>query len=182
MASEQPSYEIISDARFGANSTMELRYYDRLLTASLNVRAPTWRAASSASFNLLAGYIFGQNNRQERIGMTSPVATQKTEQGWQVHFFMPSRYASVNLPKPADGRIKISLRPSQHVAVIRFNGAVSGMAGEVNFAKAEERLRAALKKAEIQVDGLPIYAVYDGPYTRAFMRRNEVMLPVRLTR
>ena len=70
------------------------------------VMTDSWRGAASRAFDPLAGYIFGRNNRSEKIGMTSTVATTKTQTPsgdtvWQVQFFMPERYQLETLPSPA---------------------------------------------------------------------------------
>lgn len=50
---------------------------------------------------------------------------------------------------------------------------------EANFQKAERALRDALRKSGATAVGEPLYAVYNGPWTPPFLRRNEVLIPVR---
>ena len=51
----------------------EIRRYDKALFSSVKLSTNNFKDASSEGFSVLAGYIFGNNNRSEKIAMTSPV-------------------------------------------------------------------------------------------------------------
>ena len=52
----------------------EIRLYEAALFTSVNIPSSNYNDASSQGFSILAGYIFGKNDRKEKISMTSPVA------------------------------------------------------------------------------------------------------------
>jgi effector-binding domain-containing protein len=45
-----------------------------------------------------------------------------------MRFFMPSKYAIDQLPKPSDSRVKLTQIPSMTVAALRFSGSTSDAA------------------------------------------------------
>ncbi|XVE75965.1 hypothetical protein DITRI_Ditri12bG0134600 [Diplodiscus trichospermus] len=115
---------------------------------------------ASQSFNVLAEYLFGKNTRKEKMEMTTPVFTSRTQSDgermemttpvitkkvenqdkWQMSFVMPSKYGS-NLPLPKDPSVRIKEVPRKVVAVVAFSGFVTGE--EVK--RRELKLRDALK-------------------------------------
>ena len=184
MADEGPRYRLLETPSFLKNQAIELRHYEESLIASVMVRSDSWRGAANRAFDPLAGYIFGLNNRSEKIGMTSPVATTKTqapdgEAVWQVRFFMPTRYQLETLPMPAEGYISLESLPETDFAAIRFSGPASGAAAQANFAKHEAQLRQALTQQDISIISEAHYAVYNGPWTPPMLRRNEVLIAIK---
>ena len=79
-----------------------MSFLQRLRTTlrSENTLPQIWAAAlaasESGSFRTLAAYVFGDNDRQERIGMTAPVINAED----RMAFIMPGRYNLENLPRP----------------------------------------------------------------------------------
>lgn len=151
---------------------------------------------ASQSFNVLAEYLFGKNTAKEKIEMTTPVLTRKTqsngekmemttpvitkrledEDKWQMSFVMPSKYGS-NLPLPKDSSVNIREVPRKIVAVVAFSGFVTD--DEVK--SRESSLRSALKNDnQFQVKGGASVEVaqYNPPFTLPFTRRNEIALEV----
>jgi len=182
MSSDEPRFVTEQAPALLQNQNIEIRRYDKVLIASVKVQAQSWRAASSLAFRPLDNYIFGANGSNEQIGMTTPVTTHKvaTDQGemWEVRFFMPERYHMTDLPDPQSPYITLDAQQEKRFAVIRFSGAVRQTQGVANFASHESQLREALRKANMPDDGIAHYAVYDGPWTPSFMRRNEVLIPL----
>ena len=180
MASDEPRFVTEPVPAILQNENVEIRRYESVLIASVKVQAASWRDASSLAFRPLANYIFGANGTNEKIGMTTPVTTHQvtTDQGpmWEVRFFMPERYSMANLPDPQSPYITLDEAQAKRFAVIRFSGAVRQNEGVTNFANHERQLRHALEKANMPAQGVAHYAVYDGPWTPSFMRRNEVLI------
>ena len=50
---------------------------------------------------MLAGYIFGGNDKEEKIAMTSPVAMSLKDSTTML-FLVPKKYTRDNLPVPND--------------------------------------------------------------------------------
>jgi len=182
MASNEPRYRIETTPPSLAASGAEIRVYDSVLIASVKVRGNSWRDASSMAFRPLANYIFGENASNEKIGMTTPVTTHQVtipetgERLWEVRFFMPERYSRQTLPSPQSPYVSLDEQKQMRFAVIKFSGHAQGEVGSENFITHEAKLRYLLDKANIPSDGVAHYAVYNGPWTPAMMRRNEVLI------
>ncbi|KAI7999088.1 Heme-binding-like protein [Camellia lanceoleosa] len=151
---------------------------------------------ASQSFNVLAEYLFGKNTTKDRMEMTTPVFTRKTqsdgekmemttpvitkkledEEKWQMSFVMPSKYGS-NLPLPKDPSVKIKEVPKKIIAVAAFSGFVT----DEEVTRRESILRDALKndqQFQVKEDALVEVAQYNPPFTLPFTRRNEIALEV----
>ena len=182
MAYEEPTFERITtfDGRpVALPKKVELREYEAMLVAEVTIQADDWYFAARQAFRPLANFIFGTNQSDEKIGMTTPVTTHgSADNQWTVAFVMPKRYDETSLPKPYGSSIDIHKRPANTVAAIRFSGRVSGKAGARNFERAEKRLRDALSSSNLQPVGSAIYAIYNGPFTPFFLRRNEVLIRI----
>lgn len=185
MAVEEPAYQVVV-----AEGAFELRDYPALVAAEVTVGG-TRDQASSAGFRLLAGYIFGGNTRRQNIAMTAPVVQAPTAGeaiamtapvsrtvapgGWSVRFVMPSTYSLASLPVPNNARVRLTKLPPSRLAVVRF----SGMAHEVDVERKTAELDAFIAAHHLVADGPAALARYNPPWTPWFMRRNEVMKPVR---
>ncbi|XAR69746.1 hypothetical protein NMG60_11001452 [Bertholletia excelsa] len=153
-------------------------------------------SGASQSFNILAEYLFGKNTTNERMEMTTPVFTRKTQSDgekmemttpvitrkledqdkWQMSFVMPSKYGS-NLPLPKDPSVIIKQVPKKIVAVAAFSGFVT----DEEVARRELKLTEALKNDpiyQLRKDASVEIAQYNPPFTLPFTRRNEIALEV----
>ena len=168
---EEPAYTVVDPLGAG----VEVREYAPMLVAEVVVATEDFGRAGSLGFQPLADYIFGNNTKRERIGMTSPVTQSGTPQGWVVGFVMPARYTAETLPLPRDPRIRIVGVPARHVAAIRFSGRWS----TIRYAENLRVLERELAKTDWVPAAEPQSAQYDAPWVPGPMRRNEILLPVR---
>jgi hypothetical protein len=159
---EEPSYVVIKTLEEG----IEIREYHP------QIRATSQMGQENRSFGVLAEYIFGHNEQNERIGMTAPVVTE----GDKMSFIMPKRYNLESLPKPLSAQIEIDGVQKARVAVIRFSGFTSPNKMD----EEAEKLLAVLKSNGIEIDGEPFIMRYNPPWTLPFLRRNEVAVKVKL--
>ena len=74
--------------------SIEIRQYPSLIYASYYSKSE-----NNTQFRTLANYIFGGNNKNEQIGMTSPVNMRLSSKNKDMMFLMPQRYKIENLPK-----------------------------------------------------------------------------------
>jgi hypothetical protein len=146
------------------------------------------------AFRILAGYIFGDNRRREKMEMTAPVnqrpatedgenigraapVTQESGAGdraYVLSFVMPSRYTLETLPEPVDSRVRLGREPAKLMAVRRYSGRWTW----ANYRKNEGALLRALAGAGLRPVSAPVYARYNSPFSLWFLRRNEVMVEV----
>lgn len=125
-------------------------------------------------FRVLAGYIFGGNAREQEIAMTAPV--QQTMSGpAEMAFMMPAEYAFDELPEPNDARVVFRQAPAYTAAVIRFSGWANAEKADANW----QKLRGFLIKEGIEIVGEPTLNQYNPPWTLGFLRRNEIIVPVK---
>jgi hypothetical protein len=186
---ESPKYTVTL-----SEDNKEIRQYSAYITASTKV-AGDFKEAQNKGFRILAGYIFGDNEKadkismtapvvmntekkeSEKISMTAPVLQTQTSEGWEMNFMMPSQYTSLDsLPKPKDSRVILKVVSEKTIAVIKFTGFWSE---EKNRKLAEQLKEWLALKPQYELVSSPMFAGYDPPWTLPFLRRNEMMIEVR---
>jgi hypothetical protein len=186
-AYEQPAYSV-AETREG----FEIRSYAPYLVVETVVEGE-FDAARNAAFRKLFDYISGKNAVRERIAMTVPVTSNSAPRSEKIEmtvpvktsspasagahvmqFVVPSKYTLDSVPQPTDATVSVRRIEAQSLAVRTY----SGRSSEVNYRENEAALLDALRAAGYTTTGAPMFAVYNGPFTPWFLRRNEVMVPV----
>ncbi|UCB44916.1 MAG: heme-binding protein [Spirochaetota bacterium] len=186
---ERPSYEVIEK-----HNGYEVRMYDPYIIAETEVTGG-YESASNKGFGILAGYIFGNNTRKEKVAMTAPVAMEKKQTGEKISmtvpvimqpkgaeqnekyimsFMMPSKYTLDNLPKPNDPAVKLHRVSEKKVAALRF----SMLAKADRVEKKTKQLREALKRDGFTAFSEPEIARYNAPFSNPLLRRNEILIKI----
>eukprot|EP00591_Stephanopyxis_turris_P007077 CAMPEP_0195525586 /NCGR_PEP_ID=MMETSP0794_2-20130614/26078_1 /TAXON_ID=515487 /ORGANISM="Stephanopyxis turris, Strain CCMP 815" /LENGTH=456 /DNA_ID=CAMNT_0040656073 /DNA_START=69 /DNA_END=1439 /DNA_ORIENTATION=+ len=142
--------------------------------------------SSGAAFNAIAAYLFGANDEERSLEMTTPVTT--TSLG-EMRFYLKKNGDDDTFPNPVaaedklneKGAVKVVDVAPARLAVARFTGFVTD--GEV--ARQKDALLSALAIDGVEID-VPHGAVvpycvfqYNPPYTIPIVRRNELAIPVR---
>lgn len=167
---ETPRYSVLADS-----GDFEVRLYEPMVLAETLVDG-TMEQSGTAGFRRIGGYIFGGNQRGESISMTAPVAMQPVDAGrWRVTFMMPSRLKLDTLPAPKDQNVRLTPMPQARMAAVTFTGTWS----PESLATRVQALEKAVRAAGLEPDGAPIFARYDPPWTPPFLRRNEILVPLR---
>lgn len=148
----------------------EIRAYESRLFTSVKLGSNEYKKASSQGFSILAGYIFGANEKQEKIAMTSPVA-MSLEDSMTMMFMVPKKFNKNNLPKPNQSDIEFKEMPAKRVAAITFGG----WSDDEKIALHKEKLTKALDEAGIAYSNRCYYLGYNPPY-EVFGRKNEVIV------
>jgi hypothetical protein len=151
-------------------NTFEIRSYEASLFASVKLSNKGYKNTSSKGFSILAGYIFGGNERNEKISMTSPVAIS-LEDSMTVMFMVPKKNKKETLPKPNQSQIEFREEPAKTVASITFGG----WANDQKIEKYKEKLKAALDEEGITYTNRFYFLGYNPPY-EVFNRKNEVIV------
>ena len=163
MASEEASYNIVHNT-----GVYEIRHYaDRLVVQVINKN-------DNNGFRKLFSYISGANKTSEKISMTIPVTQTKENNLTYMQFYLPSKFSEESVPSPTNPEVEILTIKEGFFAVIRY----SGRASDSNFDKHSKILENKLKMDNILINGLPIKATYNSPFTLPMFRRNEVMFKV----
>jgi hypothetical protein len=187
MATEEPKYSVVEK-----EPPFEVRAYAPMIVAEVQVDGDL-DGASGQGFRLIAAYIFGQNQVNEKIAMTAPVNLEgQTSQSaniamtapvgieskagkWTVSFVMPAEYTMESIPKPINPQVQLRQIPAVKKAVIGFTGFYN----EQKVAEKTLELEQWMKARNLQPSGVPNFARYNPPWTLPFMRRNEVMINLR---
>ena len=135
MAIEEPAYEVLLETKH-----YELRRYEPYIVAEVDVDESFERAGNSA-FGVLAGYIFGDNEPQQKMAMTAPVESREGERmsmttpvtsrvgegdgSFTYAFVMERKYTMDTLPRPNNPDIRLVERPQRVMAVHRYSGTWS---------------------------------------------------------
>lgn len=185
---EEPKYSVVSIA-----DGYEIREYNSYILAETVISGAQDRNdAARKGFPIVAGYIFGDNTKKDKIAMTVPVNTEEatsqkiamtvpvnTEQAekgsYKVSFVLPSEYTMDALPTPNDSRVSLVEVPSRKVAVKRFTWIVN----ETRLRNNEESLLTSLKRDGVVPVGAVNIARFNPPWTLPFMLRNEVQVDIK---
>lgn len=151
----------------------EIRNYEASLFTSVKLNSSDYKQASSQGFRILAGYIFGGNERNEKIAMTSPVS-MSLEDSMTVMFMVPKKFNKNNLPAPNQDEIEFKEMPARRVASITFGGWSS----DEKIAEYRSKLTKALEKEGIEHNGKFFFLGYNPPY-EVFGRKNEIMVELK---
>jgi hypothetical protein len=117
----------------------------------------------------------GQASNSEKIAMTAPVSQEQRDNQWRVTFIMPAAYTLEMLPEPNDKDVKLKQEPGRLMATVRYSGTWS----EKSYQSNKALLEAYIQKRGLKPSGTAIWARYNPPFMPWFLRRNEVLIPVR---
>ncbi|MFK7825567.1 MAG: heme-binding protein [Oligoflexales bacterium] len=165
---EEPEYRVILK-----DENREIRKYSPSIIAKTNVKG-NYKEAQNRGFQILASYIFGNNQKSVDIAMTAPVTqeplnqsiamtapvTQAKQNGnWVMSFTMPSKFNSIkNLPTPLDERVILSQLPGATYATVSYSW-YSSM--EKNSEMGKILMKWLNKYPEYEAVSEPFYAGYN---------------------
>lgn len=164
---ETPKYTVLHTI-----DGIEIRRYPKMTIARTRVSGPSMDQNGSSGFRSVANYIFGGNERNQKISMTAPVVMDLNDSA-SLYFVLPSKFALDQLPKPNSSSVQISELGPTTMAVVRFGGfstdaKISAQCAVVQRFAEEHKL---LHKSEFQ------YMGYNAPWD-VVGRRNEVGLTI----
>jgi hypothetical protein len=186
MAYDSPEYRVVE-----TRAEYEVREYSPYLVVETTVDDRKGDPRNIA-FRRLFSYISGNNVARAdvamtvpvtstvaasaKIEMTVPVTTEPADDGARtMQFMLPPEYTLDTAPQPKDPTVSLRAIPAERVAVRRY----SGLSNERNWRAEDTVLQAAIARDGLEVAGPSRLAVYNGPLTPWFMRRNEVVVPLR---
>jgi hypothetical protein len=184
---EQQQYQVVE-----RSGEIELRLYADCVVADVVVAGSAEQAGNSA-FRPLISYISGSNRSAASLAMTAPVIQQEApeklamtapviqeaagEDRWTVSFVLPGSRPIEEYPVPTDPRVTLRAVPGETAAALRWSGRwTSG-----NVATRTEELSRGIAEAGWEPVGAPRWARFDPPWKPPFARRNEIVIPVRVS-
>ena len=187
---ETPKYDVLSSKKGG----YQIRRYEQFSVCSVTMneikqsgsdkesatKLSNPQLSGATSFGALAGYLFGKNEEETAMKMTTPVLSQGEGSDRTMSFVLPSDYwqEKDKAPTPlSDSSVKVSSVDGCDRAVIAFSGFGRKSDKESRSIKLREMVEA--DKDWDAVDGAPIVlANYNDPFTPPWKRRNEVSIQV----
>ena len=150
----------------------EIRKYPRLFVAKTKLSSGGYDSNSSQGFRKVASFIFGGNDKNQKISMTSPVLMD-IKDSVEMAFIMPQNVTPENAPIPINSDVKLEYRPEQTVAVLRFGG----WANSSKIAANKKELIRLLDREKIKYFGEITYMGYNPPY-QILSRKNEISIKI----
>lgn len=164
---ETPKYKVLKTIE-----DVEIRLYPNMIVAKTALSGNSFDKQGSDGFRTIAGYIFGGNDKSQKIAMTSPVVMSIGDSA-TMYFVMPKSYKQSELPTPNSSQVKIMEESAKTLAVITYGGFSSDEKIENYRAK----LGSILSKNDIKTKGDYMFMGYNAPWD-VIDRKNEVAIEV----
>ena len=162
---ESYSYQVVKKYKY-----FEIRNYEASLFTTVKLSSKGYKDTSRKGFSILAGYIFGDNDKNKKIAMTSPVA-MSLEDSATMMFMVPREFDKKTLPKPNQPQINFVEEPAKKIAAISF----TGWANDEKILKYQKKLKLILETENISYTNQFYFFGYNPPY-EIFNRKNEVIV------
>ena len=168
---ETPDYKIVKTL-----GDVEIREYPKMIVAKTSLPSNSFENSGSNGFRTIAGYIFGGNQGNQKIAMTSPVVMNMGDSA-TMYFVMPKQYQKEQLPTPNSPNVRIVEEAPKTLAVIKYGGFSS----DKDIKRYCKKLEDTLTQNHIQWKGGFMYTGYNAPWD-VVNRRNEVAVELVTTR
>jgi hypothetical protein len=162
---ETPKYKVIKNY-----DEVEVRLYPKMVVAKTNLPDKSFDNQGSNGFRTIAGYIFGGNEKNEKIAMTAPVVMNMGDSA-SMYFVMPKSYDKSELPTPNSKNVQIVEVAEKTLAVITYGGFSS----DEKIEKHRKQLEQILQKNKLKTKGAYMYMGYNAPWD-IINRKNEVAI------
>ena len=164
---ETPEYKVLKKIE-----EVEIRLYPNMIVAKTALQGNSFDKQGSTGFRTIAGYIFGGNDKNQKIAMTSPVVMSIGDSA-TMYFVMPKSYKQSDLPTPSSPQVKIIEESAKTLAVIGYGGFSS----DEEIENYRTKLATILSKNEIKTKGDFMFMGYNAPWD-VINRKNEVAIEV----
>jgi hypothetical protein len=166
-------FETIKYKVIKKDKNIELREYDNFILASTKtVKNPN----QDSGFNNVFQYISGNNSKNEKISMTTPVVTYEDNSSLVTGFYVPSKYEKSNVPKPVSDKVFLNEFEKSLYAVIRF----AGRWNDENFDKHNEILLDYIRSNYLTLKSQRLVLRYQPPFVPSIFRHNEIAYQVEM--
>ena len=166
---KEPSFDILKKTE-----NIEVRIYKENIIAKTSVPLSDERIDNSM-FRTLASYIFGENERGQRIPMTAPVTTIKNEETYDMIFYMLNAENIEDLPSPTNPNIEFEKLNLGKCASISF----SWLTNDFRVKYYKKQLKKYIKDNGYTAISPFMLNRYDNPWTLPWNRRNEVLVKIK---
>lgn len=155
-------YEVVSTF-----DQIEIRYYPPAMKVQVESTS-----TNNRNFNALFKYISGNNDRGEKIAMTTPVYMANKNGSQTMAFVLPAQYKDT-APEPKGQDVEVYQSKAGYFAAIRYGG----YSNSEKVKQYTQQLKKVLALAEKKIIGQAFVLSYDAPY-KFYNRRNEILLEI----
>lgn len=191
---ETPAYSVLAK-----KANFEVRMYEPFAVCSVAMSKPRPvdayktdatvadpKMGGARAFGALAGYLFGKNQQEQAMAMTTPVFNTGSDDDKQMSFVLPSVYWKEDgisvAPQPfVNSGVKLERNGGGERAVLMFGGYAS----KNDVKRRKRELLASLAKDKVweYLEDEPVaLAQYNDPFTPPWKRLNEVSIGIQLRR
>ena len=164
---ETMKYKVIKKEK-----NIEIREYEDILLASTKT---FMNEKQDSGFMNVFNYISGNNSKNEKISMTTPVVTYKEKDELVTGFYVPSKYDKESIPKPKEEVFINELKKSLY-GVIKFKGSWK----DKNYDKHDQILIDYLLDNNYDILSARLIFRYQPPFIPSIFRRNEIAYQIRV--
>ena len=162
---ETHRYQVIDQV-----GVVEIRDYEPAIFAAISLKGNMSESQGEA-FGQLAGYIFGGNDKNQKIAMTAPVQMQDDGDHMEMKFMLPTEYSREELPEPLDSEVKFIEQDGYRVAAISYGG----FSNDSRFEKYKRKLQQVVQENNLHpLDGY-FFQGHNAPF-QLIGRKNEVLV------
>lgn len=165
---ESPKYTLIK-----SYDDFEVRQYGSMILAQTVMKSNSYENTSSNGFRTVANYIFGGNESNKKIAMTSPVIMEMGKDT-KMSFVMPKEHSLESLPEPNSDNVELLTVSPKKYAVITF----PGYANNKKISKYAKKLLKSVKAEGLETIGNIHFMGYNAPW-QVIGRKNEVAIEVK---
>ena len=155
-------YEVVSTF-----DQIEIRYYPPAMKVQVESTS-----TNNRNFNALFKYISGNNDKGEKIAMTTPVYMANKNGSLTMAFVLPTQYKDT-APEPKGEGVEVYQSKAGYFAAIRYGG----YSNSEKVKQYTQQLKKVLALAEKKIIGQAFILTYDAPY-KFYNRRNEILLEI----
>ena len=166
---KEPSFDILKKSK-----NIEVRLYKENIIAKTSVPIEDDKIDNSM-FRTLASYIFGENERRQRIPMTAPVTTIKNEETYDMIFYMLNVENIDELPNPTNPNIEFEKLNLGKCVSISF----SWLTNDFRVKYYKKQLKKYVEDNGYTAISPFMLNRYDSPWTLPWNRRNEILVKIK---
>jgi len=166
---KEPSFDILKKSK-----NIEVRLYKENIIAKTSVPIEDEKIDNSM-FRTLASYIFGENERRQRMPMTAPVTTIKNEETYDMIFYMLNVENIDELPNPTNPNIEFEKLNLGKCVSISF----SWLTNDFRVKYYKKQLKKYVEDNGYTAISPFMLNRYDSPWTLPWNRRNEILVKIK---
>ena len=166
---KEPSYTVISQ-----ENNIQIRQYSECVIAKTSIKDGD-SSMNNTMFRILANYIFGGNDSNQSIPMTTPVLTKNDRESYDMIFFMLDADKVDDLPAPYSKDVSLETINLNKVVVIEF----AWWTTKNNIKKNRKIIERYIKANNLEVTSDMMIAQYNPPMSWPLSRRNELIFQIK---